>query len=84
MDTNELLTLFRELASEIAEKDCSNIPADAQVTQLGIDSLGLMELVGTLERELAIRLPEAELAEVRTISDLLGVAAQQLSARRTG
>lgn len=74
MNRNELLNLFRELASDIAEKDFSEVAEESRVAELGIDSLGLMELVGTLERELSVRLPEDKLGTVKTVGDLLSLA----------
>lgn len=76
MTATDLLSIFREIAGEIAERDFSDVAPERAVTDLGIDSLGLMELVGSLERELKVRLPEAELAEVKTVADLLAVVAR--------
>ncbi|MET0344330.1 MAG: acyl carrier protein [Polyangiales bacterium] len=68
-----LIDLFRELASEIAEKDLSFVDEDSAIAELGIDSLAMLELVGTLERQLRIRVPDDQLVGLTTVGDLLGL-----------
>ncbi len=73
MQRLQLIKLFRNLASEIAEKDLSHLQEDHAMSDLGIDSLAMLELVGTMERELCIRLPDDELVGLVTIRQLLEV-----------
>ena len=71
MDRAELLTMFRTMATEIAEKDFSGVAEDAVIAELGIDSLGMLELVGAMERELEVQVPDDELVGIQTVSQLL-------------
>ena len=71
MNRIELADTFRELASEIAEKDFSHVSESNTIAELGIDSLGVLELVGSLEREFHIRIPDEDLVGVETVSQLL-------------
>lgn len=73
MHENRLIDLFRDLASEIAEKDLSFVDEDSAIAELGIDSLAMLELVGTLERQLRIRVPDDQLVGLTTVGDLLGL-----------
>ena len=73
MHENRLIDLFRDLASEIAEKDLSFVEEDSAIAELGIDSLAMLELVGTLERQLRIRVPDDQLVGLTTVGDLLGL-----------
>jgi acyl carrier protein len=71
MQRPQLIKLFCNLASEIAEKDLSFVHEDSPITDLGIDSLAMLELVGTLERELRIRVPDEQLVGLQTVRQLL-------------
>jgi acyl carrier protein len=71
MERPTLISMFRSLASEIAEKDLSHVQEDSAIADLGIDSLAMLELVGSLERELRIRVPDEQLVGLRTVRQLL-------------
>ena len=45
-------------------------------TDLGLDSLGRVELAARIEAELGVELPETELAEVATVADLMQLIAE--------
>ncbi len=66
-----LLQLFRDLAGEIAERDFSFVQEDQAIAELGIDSLAMLELVGTLERQLRVRVPDEKLVGLVTVRELL-------------
>ena len=66
-----LIDLFRDLATEIAEKDFSFVQEDNAIAELGIDSLAMLELVGTMERQLSIRVPDEKLVGLVTVRELL-------------
>jgi acyl carrier protein len=71
MQRPQLIELFRDLASEIAEKDLSHVEEESPIADLGIDSLAMLELVGTMERELRIRVPDEQLVGLQTVRQLL-------------
>jgi acyl carrier protein len=71
MHRPQLIKLFRDLASEIAEKDLTHLQEDHAISDMGIDSLAMLELVGTMERELSIRVPDDKLVGLVTIRQLL-------------
>ncbi len=71
MTKDELVEKFRALASEIAERDLSHVTEEQAIADLGMDSLSTLELVGELEREFGVSLPEEDLVGVRTVKDLL-------------
>jgi acyl carrier protein len=48
------------------------------ISQLGMDSVAVMELVSYFEEKLEIRLPDDELAKISTIGDLCDVIARIL------
>ena len=61
MTRADLITLFQQKATEIAERDFSHVTEDNNIAELGIDSLQTLELVGELERELDVKIPDEQL-----------------------
>ena len=73
MNRTELLALFRTTATEVVERDFGQISETAVITDLGIDSLGMMEIISTLERTAKVHIPNEQLESIRTVKDLLEV-----------
>ena len=73
MERNTRLELFKEIAAEVVARDFSKIEEATPISELGIDSLGMLEIVGEMERRLKIRLPDEALAGVETVQNLLDV-----------
>jgi acyl carrier protein len=71
MERAKLLTMFRNMATEIAEKDFSHVAEESVIAELGIDSLGMLELVGAMERDLGVQVPDDELVGIQTVKQLL-------------
>ena len=78
MERPQLIDLFRDLASEIAEKDLSHVQEDNAIADLGIDSLAMLELVGTMERQLRIRVPDEQLVGLQTVRQLLELVERRM------
>jgi acyl carrier protein len=67
----ELLLMFKNTATEIVEKEFASIEEATKITELGIDSLGMLEIIGSLERQLKIQIPDESLAGLTTVKDLI-------------
>jgi acyl carrier protein len=80
MERPELLTLFRKMATEIAEKDFSAVTEDGVIAELGLDSLQMLELVGAMERELEVSVPDDELVGIQTVQQLLDLVEKRQKA----
>jgi acyl carrier protein len=80
MERPQLIKMFRSIASEIAEKDLSQIQEDSPITDLGIDSLAMLELVGSMERTLRIRVPDEQLVGLETVRQLLELVEGRIQA----
>ncbi|HVH45514.1 MAG TPA: acyl carrier protein [Labilithrix sp.] len=76
---NELLDVFRTTATEVAEKDFNTVAETSTIAELGIDSLGMLEIIGSLERELRIQIPDESLAGIVTVKDLLNAVESRQS-----
>lgn len=80
MDRAQLVTMFRDMASEIAEKDFDHVNEESVIGDLGIDSLGMLELVGWMERELKIQIPDDQLVGIQTVRQLIDLVQKRLPA----
>jgi acyl carrier protein len=78
MTRQELIGLFRKMATEIAEKDFSHVGEDQKIAELGIDSLGMLELVGAMERELEVQIPDEQLVGIQTVKQLLDLVEKRV------
>jgi acyl carrier protein len=75
----ELLDMFRETASEVVEKDFNFVLERTRISELAIDSLGMLEIIGSLERRLRIQIPDEGLAGMVTLHDLLDEVEKRMS-----
>jgi acyl carrier protein len=73
-----LLTMFRETATEVVEKDFHHVQETSVISELAIDSLGMLEIIGSLERSLRIQIPDESLTGLHTVSDLLDVVEKRM------
>ncbi|HSO32189.1 MAG TPA: acyl carrier protein [Labilithrix sp.] len=80
MQRTELLQVFARTAAEVAEKEFANVLESTSISELGIDSLGMLEIIGSLERELKIHIPDESLAGILTVKDLLNAVESRQSA----
>lgn len=78
MDRAELLGMFRSMATEIAEKDFNHVTEDSVIADLGIDSLGMLELVGSMERELRVQIPDDQLVGIQSVKQLLDLVEKRM------
>lgn len=80
----ELLDVFRTTATEVAERDFHGVLESSKIAELGIDSLGMLEIIGSLERALRIQIPDESLAGVVTVEDLLNAVESRKQEQRIG
>ena len=81
MTRGELIKIFQRMASEVAEKDFSHVTEDAAIADLGIDSLGMLELVASMERELSVTIPDEQLVGIQTVRQLLELVERRVVAK---
>jgi acyl carrier protein len=79
MTRAELFEMFQRMATEIAEKDFSNVTGDSNIQELGLDSLSTLELVGAMERELDVQIPDEQLVGIQTVDQLLELVEKRMA-----
>ncbi len=72
--------LFAQAALEVNGKKLEGLTRDTVISKLGLDSVAIMELISYFEEKLEIRLPDEDLANVKTLGDLAGVVKTRLPA----
>ena len=78
MDRAQLLEMFTQTASEVAEKEFSAIEESTVIADMGVDSLAMLEVVGEMERSLSIQIPDDSLVGIETVSQLLDVVEKRI------
>lgn len=79
MNETNLKEELRSLISEISEKD--EIPDGVSFQELGIDSMMGVEIVAAIERQYKIKIEDAELREVTTLENSVGLVKRKIDAR---
>ncbi len=80
MDRAQLIDMFTKTASEVAEREFSNLTEATVIADMGVDSLAMLEAVGEMERELGIQIPDDNLVGIETIAQLLDVVEKRIQA----
>jgi acyl carrier protein len=79
-DKKDLLSMFRAVAAKIDKRQFDHVTTESVITELGIDSLSMMQIVGEMETELGVMIPDEDLVELRTVGDLVKKIEQRLPA----
>ena len=79
MDRPSLLALFQKMAGEVAEKDLTGLEESSVIADIGVDSLAMLEIVGEMERELGVQIPDDELVGIETVHQLLNLVEKRVA-----
>ena len=78
MNSQDLIALFKQVAKEVDKRDFPELTGDSVISDLGIDSLSMMQIVGEMELKLDIMIPDEDLVELVTVKDLLAVVERRM------
>jgi acyl carrier protein len=78
MNSQDLIALFKQVAKEVDKRDFQQLTGDSVISDLGIDSLSMMQIVGEMELKLDIMIPDEDLVELVTVKDLLTVVERRM------
>ena len=79
-ETQDLLGMFKVVAERVDKKSFDTVTRESVITDLGIDSLSMMQIVGEMETELDLQIPDEDLVEIVTVGDLCGKVEKRLDA----
>jgi acyl carrier protein len=74
----DLLEMFKAVAERVDKKKFEGVTRASVITDLGIDSLSMMQIVGEMETELALQIPDEDLVEIITVGDLVSKVERRL------
>jgi acyl carrier protein len=77
-EKRDLLEMFKNVAMRVDKRALPNVTRGSKISELGIDSLSVMQIVGELETELEIMIPDEDLVEIVTVGDLCDKVAVRL------
>ncbi len=78
MSEVDILSMFNKIAREVEKgKDLPDISRDSKISALGIDSVSMMEIIGVIEDELDVSIPDEKLARLQTVGDIESVIREQ-------
>lgn len=80
MADQDLLQMFKTVAERVDKKSFEEVTRDSVITDLGVDSLSMMQIVGEMETELDIQIPDEDLVEIITVGDLCSKVETRLGA----
>ena len=80
MDQDKLLQMFKTVAARVDKRAFPNVVLTSVITDLGIDSLSMMQIVGEMETELGVMIPDEDLVELITVGDLCRKVGERLEA----
>jgi acyl carrier protein len=78
-EKRDLLELFKTVAARVDKRAFPDVTLKSVITELGIDSLSMMQIVGEMETELDVMIPDEDLIELTTVGDLCGKVEARLS-----
>ncbi len=78
MADKDLLGMFKTVAERVDKKSFDDVTRDSVITDLGIDSLSMMQIVGEMETELDLQIPDEDLVEIVTVGDLCSKVEKRL------
>jgi acyl carrier protein len=79
--------LEREIIDAIAELngiDREKIKSDSVLSSLGIDSLSALEILVALEEKYDIEIPDNELKNVNSITEIISIVSRNLDRKKAG
>ena len=78
MERNELIAKVNSVLAEEFEVEESIITPDAPIKQtLQLDSLSLVDMVALIENEFGVKIPSAELGQIKTFEALYDYLAER-------
>ena len=71
--SEEILAGLAEIVEEVAGVDAGDVTADKSFTDdLDIDSLSMVEIAVQAEDKFGVKIPDDELANLKTVADAVG------------
>ena len=73
-----LIDILKAAVYDVNLKELEHVDAETKISELGMDSVALMELIGVLEEDLSVHIKDEDVAVLRTVGDLLSLIRNQI------
>lgn len=80
----ELIALLSRASLEVAGRRLEGLDMDTRLAESGIDSVGVLEMVGYVEDELGLRFPDDEISRLSTVRDVAALVERARRATEAG
>ena len=78
--SENVLIMFKQVAERVDKRSFDDVTRESVITDLGIDSLSMMQIDGEMETELNLQIPDEDLVEIVTVGDLCSKVERRLAA----
>jgi acyl carrier protein len=78
MNQADVLGVFRETLAEVEERDFGHVTGETLLADLEVDSVAMMEVIGCVEDDLDIVIPDGALTGVERVADVVAVICARL------
>ncbi len=79
----ELISVLKAAVYDVSLKELDHIDAETKISELGLDSVAMMEVIGLLEENLDIHISDEEVAAVSSVGDLLSLIRKRLPSQES-
>jgi acyl carrier protein len=66
----DIIALYKQAAHEVGGYNLENLTLDTQLSDLSLDSVAVMEIIGYVEQHLGVRFNDEDLARLTNLRDL--------------
>jgi acyl carrier protein len=66
----DVITLLQRAARAVQGRELPELTLATRLAEIGVDSVGLLEMVGSVEDHIGLRLPDEEIARLATVADV--------------
>jgi acyl carrier protein len=69
-DPIDIIPLFQAAAKEVVGYELEKLTLETELSDLSLDSVAVMEIVGFVEQQLGVRFADEDLSRLTTLKDL--------------
>jgi len=79
MSSDEILDTFRQILGEVEERDFAHISGETPLAELDVDSVAMMEVIGCMEDDLDITIPDGAFTGAERVRDIVAAISAHLN-----
>jgi 8-amino-7-oxononanoate synthase len=68
---HDLMSFLKSAVYDISMKELENVSAATKISELGLDSVAIMELIGVIEESFSVKIADEEITSLQNVGDLL-------------